>query len=253
MSGGGWNPVTGRDSTGSRPPLAPYGAPVPSQGQAYVPHSGGPGYNFGTVPRYSPWTPDSTYGFHATGSYGTPGVGNYSFAAQGPPGSFHTQQTFSYQPNGTGNILPRQAQPYPVIDPSMPAAQMTNSSGGVGCEPGYNYFFPAQHTKAHIFQSSTPPWRLPSTAQLPFKASHIPCNTTFAELLKGFGCTNPVPKKNKVVEIVSSGGGKWYKGLEVSGADKSMLSKTIGEVGWDVTRTGHSGQKPVVCLWFAKE
>ncbi|RDA88622.1 hypothetical protein CP532_5883 [Ophiocordyceps camponoti-leonardi (nom. inval.)] len=208
--------------------MAPYGGgPVPTQGQAYIPHAGGPGYDYGT--------------------YGVPAGGFY---VPGASGSFLTQQTFSYQPNGTGNMLPRQTQPWPVIDPSMPAAQMTNSSGGVGCEPGYNYFFPAQHTKAHVFQSNTPPWRLPATAQLPFKASHIPCNTTFAELLKGFGCTNPSPKKNRVVEIVSCGGGKWYKGLEVNGADKTMMGKTIGEVGWDATRTGQDGQKPVVCLWF---
>ncbi|PFH63257.1 hypothetical protein XA68_15891 [Ophiocordyceps unilateralis] len=249
---GGWNPMTGRDSTGTRPPLAPYGAPVASQGQAYIPHFGGPGCGYGAAPPYSPWT-NSAYGFNPTGSYGAPAGGFYPYPAQGPAGGFHTQQTFSYQPNGAGNVLPRQPQPWPTIDPTMPAAQMTNSSGGVGCEPGYNYFFHAEHTKAHILQSNTPPWRLPATAQLAFKAIHIPCNTTFAELLKGFGCTNPISKKNKVVEMVSSGGGKWYKGLEVSGADKSMLGKTIGEVGWDGTRTGNNGQKPVVCLWFCKE
>ncbi|PHH62789.1 hypothetical protein CDD81_6681 [Ophiocordyceps australis] len=220
---GGWNPLTGRDSTGGCPPFAPYGAPVPSPGQPYVHHSGGPGYN-----------------------YGSP-------VGQGPAGGFYTQQSFSYQPNGTGNVLPRLPQPWPVIDPTMPAAQMTNSSGGMGCEPGYNYFFPSEHTKAHVFRSNVPPWQLPSATQLPFKAAHIPCNTTFADLLKGFGCSNPVAKKNRVVEIINGGGGKWYKGLEVGGGDKEGLKKTIGEVGWDSTRTGLDGQKPVVCLWFCKD
>lgn len=52
---------------------------------------------------------------------------------------------------------------------------------------------------------------------------------------------------------MSGGGGKWYKGLEVSGADKDCLKKTIREVGWDATRTGLDGQKPVVCMWFCKD
>ncbi|KAK5995460.1 hypothetical protein PT974_03867 [Cladobotryum mycophilum] len=233
---GGWNPVTGRDSTGQRPNFAPYGAPMPAQGQAYIPHVGGPGYNLGTVPQYGYW-PSMSHGMYSLGAQGMSAASPYGmptaagYPPSGPYAGFHTQQTFSYQPNGTGNILPRQPQPYPNIDSTMPAAQMTNSTGGTGCEPGYNYFFPAEHTKAHIFKTNTPPWQLPPTAQMPFKAAHIPCNTTMAELLKGFGCTNPTPKKNKCYEVVSGGGGKWYKGLEVNGADKDMLKKTIKDVG----------------------
>ncbi|KAL6696615.1 hypothetical protein J3F84DRAFT_407421 [Trichoderma pleuroticola] len=234
---GGWNPLTGRDSGSGRPAFTPYGAPQPAQGQAYIPHAGGPGYSFAAsqgVPQYV-----------------VPGAGYPP--AQGPSAGYYTQQTYSYQPNGTGNMLPRQPQPYPNIDPTMPAAQMTNTTGGTGCEPGYNYFFPAEHTKAHVFKTNTPPWQLPPTAQIPFKAAHIPCNTTMAELLKGFGCTNATPKKNKCFEVVSGGGGKWYKGLEVNGADKDMLKKTIKDVGWDSTRTGNPNEKPVVCLWFCRD
>ncbi|KAK1251874.1 hypothetical protein MKX07_007353 [Trichoderma sp. CBMAI-0711] len=252
---GGWNPLTGRDSGSGRPAFAPYGAPQVAQGQAYIPHAGGPGYAFGTVPQPSAW-PSMTYGYYPLGA--APGVPQYAAPGyppfqQGPAAGFYTQQSFSYQPNGTGNMLPRQPQPYPNIDPTMPAAQMTNTTGGTGCEPGYNYFFPAEHTKAHIFKTNTPPWQLPSTAQIPFKAAHIPCNTTMAELLKGFGCTNATPKKNRCFEVVSGGGGKWYKGLEVNGADKDMLKKTIKDVGWDSTRTGNPNEKPVVCLWFCRD
>ncbi|PON28714.1 hypothetical protein TGAM01_v202561 [Trichoderma gamsii] len=248
---GGWNPITGRDSGTGRPAFSPYGAPQPAQGQAYIPHAGGPGYNFGTVPQYASW-PNAAYGYYPIGAaQGLPQYGGMH-APGGYPG-FQAPQTFAYQPNGTGNLLPRQPQPYPNIDPTMPAAQMTNTTGGTGCEPGYNYFFPAEHTKAHIFKTNTPPWQLPPTAQIPFKAAHIPCNTTMAELLKGFGCTNPTPKKNKCFEVVSGGGGKWYKGLEVNGADKDMLKKTIKDVGWDSTRTGNPNEKPVVCLWFCKD
>ncbi|KAG6015094.1 hypothetical protein E4U54_004247 [Claviceps lovelessii] len=256
---GGWNPVTGRDPRGSGPNFAPFGAPLPGQGQPYIYHSGGPGPNYGTYPHHNPWA-SMTYGMHPLGHAGVPpapaGIPAAAAFVPVPPGAqagYQTQQTFSYQPNGMGNILPRQAQPWPTIDPTMPAAQMTNSTGGVGCEPGYTLFFAAEHTKAHIFRSNTPPWQLPATAQLPFKAAHIPCNTTLEELLKGFGCTNPVPKKNKVFEIQSAGGGKWYKGLEVNGGNKDLLKKTIKEVGWDATRTGNPREKPVVCLWFCKD
>jgi hypothetical protein len=159
------------------------------------------------------------------------------------------------QPNGTGVIgwNPRMAQPFPRIDATMPAAQLSNSTGGTGCEPGYNYFFPAEHTKIHVFTTSTPPWQLPSGAAISFKATHVPCNTTLGELLKGFGCNNAFSKKNRCFEIVQGGNGRWYKGLSFSGDDKDRLAKTVKEVGWDATRNGLPGGKPVVCLWLTKD
>ncbi|KAM3428002.1 hypothetical protein NHJ13734_008763 [Beauveria thailandica] len=257
---GGWNPVTGRDNHGGRPNFAPQGGgPMPAQGQAYIPHVGGPGFNFGMPPPFAGYPGMGAYGGYMAAP--PPGAGFFPPAGMMPPppptqipsAGFYAPQSFSHQPNGTGNILPRQPQPYPHIDPTMPAAQMTNSSGGVGCEPGYNYFFPAEHTKAHVFKTSTPPWQLPPTAQIPFKATHIPCTTTMAELLKGFGCTNPVAKKNKCFEVIGGGSGKWYKGLAICGDDKDMMKKTIKEVGWDMTRTGNAHEKPIVCLWFCKD
>ncbi|KAF7561177.1 hypothetical protein G7046_g2990 [Stylonectria norvegica] len=258
MSNGGWNPMTGRDATGARPTYAPAGAPVPTQGQPYIPHLGGPGYYQGAVPQYGGWAygmnpmgvqPAPVYGAPAYGQYAVP---SYGYAPHGAVGGFHTQQTFSYQPNGTGNVFPRQAQPYPNIDPAMPAAQMANSSGGVGCEPGYNYFFPAEHTKFHVFKSEQPPWQLPANAQIPFIATHVPCQTTIAELLKGFGCTNESAKKNRIFEIVSGGNGKWYKGMCFTGGDKDAVKMTVKDVGWDASRTGLADGKPVVCVWFSK-
>ncbi|KAF4973378.1 hypothetical protein FZEAL_9344 [Fusarium zealandicum] len=129
---------------------------------------------------------------------------------------------------------------------------MTNSSGGVGCEPGYNYFFPAEHVKVHVFKSDTPPWQLPDNAQIPFIASHVPCDTKLADLLKGFGCTNSTPKKNRCFEIIAGGNGKWYKGFSYGGDEKDHLKMVMRDVGWDSTRTGNAGEKPVVCLWFCK-
>lgn len=262
---GGWNPLTGRDAapassgTGAaRPPFAPYGAPMPAQGEPYIFHSGGPGFNLpGIVPPYNQWA-NMAYGFYHLGGGAVaapPGVypaqGMYGGAQPMPPPPPFLP--FPPQPNGAGSMQPRQAQPWPRIDPAMPASQMTNSTGGVGCEPGYNYFFPAAHTKAHVFKSATPPWQLPGNTQIPFMATHIPCNTTFADLMQGFGCTNPSAKKNRVFEIVGGGGGKWYKGMEINGGDKGAMKKTIGEVGWDSSRTGRAGEKPVVCLWFCKD
>ncbi|KAF4126207.1 hypothetical protein GMORB2_1453 [Geosmithia morbida] len=167
--------------------------------------------------------------------------------------NMHQQPWYPVYPNGAGNMHARQPQPAPYSDTSMPAAQMTNSSGGTGCEPGYNYFFPAEHTKCHVFRSSTPPWQLPPGAQIQFKAAHVPCSVTVAELLKGFGCDSPDPKKNRCYEIVAGSNGAWYKGISFTGADKDMLKKAIKELGWDATRTGFPGKKPVVCLWFCKD
>lgn len=236
---GGWNPMTGRDTAGpaARPPMAPYGAPLPATGQAYIPHIGGPGYGYGNIPSYGSCA--STYSFANPVVYGQPVTG--------------APYTYVCQPNGANNIFPRTAQAYPTIDPAMPAAQMANSSGGVGCEPGYNYFFAAETTKCHIFYSETAPWQLPANAVISFKASHIPCNTKLSELLKGFGCTNDTPKKNKCTEIVPGGNGKWYKGVQFNGGQKDFMNKTVGELGWDKSRSGHQGEKPVVCLWFCKD
>lgn len=171
---------------------------------------------------------------------------------QTPVAGFPAPHVFSAQPNGNLNAFARQPQPVPNIDPTMPAAQMTNSSGGVGCEPGYNYFFPAEHTKVHVFKSNQPPWTLPANAQIPFVASHVPSHTTWAELLKGFGCYNPEPKKNKCFEIVSGGNGKWYKGISFGGDHKNVATNTLKSIGWDSERTGAPDGKPVVCLWFCK-
>ncbi|KAF5257732.1 hypothetical protein FOXYS1_11728, partial [Fusarium oxysporum] len=65
----GWNPINGRDATGSRPNYSPVGAPIPSQGQPYIPHLGGPGYNFGLA------SPVYGYMYPGTAAYGQPVYG----------------------------------------------------------------------------------------------------------------------------------------------------------------------------------
>ncbi|KAI6780239.1 uncharacterized protein J7T54_003018 [Emericellopsis cladophorae] len=226
---GGWNPVAGRDPVGSRPPGAPYGAP--SAGQPYIPYTAGPGVGYYTA-AYPGWAGYSP--FYA------------NLAAQ-------SYYPYVQQPNGTANVYVRNPQAEPPAEGAMPAAQMSNVSGGVGCEPGYNYFFPSEHTKVHVFRSGTPPWQLPAGAQIQFKAAHIPVSVTLGELLKGFGCDNPSAKKNRCWEIVAGGNGTWYKGFGFDADNKDMTKKTLKDVGWDKSRTGMPGEKPVVCLWFCRE
>lgn len=157
-----------------------------------------------------------------------------------------------YQWPGQPGTSVRQPQPAPVVDATMPSVQMSNTTGGVGCEPGYNYFFPQEHTKCHVYHSTTPPWQLPAGAVMQFKAAHIPCGVSLGELLRGFGCDNANPKMNRCYEIVQGGNGVWYKGISFNGGDKDMTKKTMKDVGWDKTRTGNPGEKPVVNLWFCK-
>lgn len=134
---------------------------------------------------------------------------------------------------------------------------MTNSTGGVGCEPGYNYFFPSEHTKIHVFQTgATPPWSLPpssrAAAAVPFHAVHVPVSTTLGDLLRGFGATHADPRRNRVFEVHQGGGGRWYRGQSFGGEDARSMDLAIRDVGWDQSRTGQPGGKPVVYLYVTK-
>ncbi|KAI0887074.1 uncharacterized protein GGS22DRAFT_159330 [Annulohypoxylon maeteangense] len=151
---------------------------------------------------------------------------------------------------GQENRLPN---PHPVVNMDAPSLNLTNSTGGVGCEPGYNYFFPPEHTKLHVIKSSTAPWRLPEGMSMHFGAYHVPVNTTLAELLVGFGAVNPCPKKNRITEVIQGGNGKWYRGVTFSGDKETTMSQTLRDMGWDRTRTGRPGEKPVIWLWITKD
>lgn len=175
---------------------------------------------------------------------------NYPFANMGPyapglpPG---VSRPTTWPTGGTAPAI------QPVLDASLPAANMTNSTGGVGCESGYNYFFPSEHTKIHVFKTGdTPPWHLPPNFVFPFNAVHVPVNTTLGDLLKGFGACNPDPSKNRIFEVHQGGAGKWYRGLCFKGDDDGDMGKSIKSIGWDMTRTGLPGGKPVVYLYVTK-
>ncbi|ORY68213.1 uncharacterized protein BCR38DRAFT_471830 [Pseudomassariella vexata] len=254
MSGfaGGWNPASGWDA-GGPPPVAGAGQAV--NGGVYG-YGGGYGY------------PMPTFGTGAI-DYGT-----YNLAGMMPGTNMMPQQSYGVPgpPNGQGPVYtmnangyspampvfpgqPRNLQPHPVVNPDVPALNLQNSTGGAGCEPGYNYYFPAEHTKLHVLKSREPPWRLPPSMSLAFCAYHVPVNTTLGDLMKGFGATNPTPRKNRITEVVQGGNGKWYKGITFCADDKDNMKNTLKELGWDRSRTGRTGvgEKPVVWLWVTKD
>ncbi|KAJ0116777.1 hypothetical protein J7T55_009928 [Diaporthe amygdali] len=226
--GAGRNTAYGPDS----------GPPPPTSQNPY-----GSGFGFGYTPQPYGYYPQLYQQYqHYYNTYSRP----YSIAA---PGGYVTNAVNPTQYPAT-NQAPAGN---PVINPSIPAVNLTNSTGGVGCEPGYNYFFPAEHTKIHVFKTNdTPPWQLPVNFTAPFHACHVPTNTTIGQLLKGFGACNPNPELNKVIEVHQGGNGRWYKGMSFRGDDKDAMKQTIKEVGWDSSRNGLRGGKPVVHLYVVK-
>jgi hypothetical protein len=237
--GSGFNPRWGRDES-IQPPHGGIPSYIP-QPQAYGVPPMMPGYQYmSQQPPAAAPAPGYYYPQQA------PGLNNSI-----PPPAPNTPG-YTYM-SGLGGGT-RHPQPHPLVDPNLPAANMTNSTGGVGCEPGYNYFFAPEHTKVHVLKSgATPPWELPRNFSVPFHACHIPVSTTVGELLRGMGATNPVAKKNKVWEVVQGGNGRWYKGIGFSGDDGEAMGRTLKQVGWDSTRTGGPGGKPVVYLYITKD
>ncbi|KAI8962798.1 ankyrin repeat-containing domain protein [Daldinia sp. FL1419] len=223
--GNGWNPQFGVDQD----PGQPFGSPTPG-----IVCIGSSGYDY-----------LSSQGSSALTRV-TPGVNN-----QGP--------VYVIAQNGQNLPVPvfpsqgpRLPNPHPVVNPDAPALNLINSTGGFGCEPGYNYFFSGDHTKLHIIKSSTAPWRIPEGMSMSFGAYHVPVKTTLAELLVGFGALNPCPRKNKITEVIQGGSAKWYRGVTFSG-DSDSMTKTLAELGWDRSRTGRPGEKPVIWLWITKD
>lgn len=224
--GGGWNPTAGWD-TGSAPPVGPSATTGAYYGGAYAAYAS---------PSPSPWGGFAYYPHSAAGPV-------YALAANG------------YQPAVPvfGDQPARYPQPHPVVNADCPALNLQNSTGGMGCEPGYNYYFPAEHTKVHVVKSAAPPWRVAPGRSLPFGAYHVPAATALADLMKGFGATNALPRKNRITEVTPGGSGRWYKGVTFAADDADAMKKTLKDLGWDRTRTGRPGEKPVVWLWITKD
>jgi len=153
------------------------------------------------------------------------------------------------------------ANPYmPIALPNseIPGLNFRNPSGGIGLPPGYDYLFPPEHTVIHVFrpsQTTSPPWQSqtsPLDAAKFFKF-FVPCNLTILELMGRLGLDNPDAKMNVVHEVVEKGGGWWAKGISVKGDDKDRLKKTLKDMGWDSSRIGVPGKRPVVWLYITKK
>lgn len=143
-----------------------------------------------------------------------------------------------------------------VANGMFPGVHLRNHTGGVGLPPGYDYAFPTEHTKIHVFKTGpTPPWR--QTLWSGDASNHVkllvPCTSTVKELMQNLGCTNSDAKKNKLHEIQEAGNGKWVKGITITGDEKDKVKKRIADFGWDKSRTGAPGERPVVWLWCTKD
>lgn len=151
---------------------------------------------------------------------------------------------------GAAGYDQRMPAPHPRVSFDVPGMNMVNSTGGAGCEPGYNYIFHDEHTKIHVFKSSEPPWRAPSM-HYSFAKFQVPTNTTIGELMVRFGACNPDAKFNKITEVIEGGGGHWYRGMIFQGDDEVSMAKTLKSCGWDRTRSGR--EKAVVWVWVTKD
>jgi hypothetical protein len=145
--------------------------------------------------------------------------------------------------------------PFFAPDHGFPGIHLRNHTGGIGLPPGYDYAFPREHTKIHVFKTKQKPWQ--STIWTNDTSTHVklfvPVHTTTKELMQNLGCVNEEAKMNIMYECVEKGNGQWATGLKLNGDDKDKMKMPISHWGWDKTRTGHPGEKPVVWLWCTSE
>ena len=163
-----------------------------------------------------------------------------------------TQRPYTYVSGlgGSGRV----PQPHPAVDDNFPCAHMVNSTGGVGCEPGYNYCFPKEHTKVIVLKSADKPWHLvPPYPPFEQSAWHVPVNFTVGMLMEAFGATNPDKKLNVMYLVDYVGGGRWKKAGQIAGNEKNKVALTLKDMGCDNKRTGLPGQQLPVYLYFTKD
>ncbi|KAL2117679.1 hypothetical protein VTJ04DRAFT_7339 [Mycothermus thermophilus] len=161
----------------------------------------------------------------------------------------HTNQMYQYVSGLAGSN--RHPMTAPPVDPEFPAANLINSTGGAGCEPGFNYFFPSEHANMIVLKCKTAPWKLtPGTYDtIPYHAAKVPANVTLSELLAGFGANNPDKSKNQLWEVYPQGGGAWGWKEHIKGDDEEMMKRTVKDQGWAIKR---GGKVPPVYLWITK-
>jgi len=127
--------------------------------------------------------------------------------------------------------------------------------GFPGTPPGYDYIWPLEHTKIHVFKTKTKPWQssfLSDDAQT-YAKFFVPVTMTTKELMQNLGCCNDKAGNNILYECVEKGNGKWASGMKFKGDEKDKMKATLSSWGWDKSRTGYPGEKPVVWLWGTSE
>ncbi|KAI0418800.1 hypothetical protein F5X98DRAFT_93548 [Xylaria grammica] len=231
----GWNPYYGWDGEGAGPAATTvhnYANGIPN-----MPYGGGLGMNS--------MMNTGAYGLQA--AYQAAGLPQAQLPAQ-TPGYMWPQ--YGYQGGNAYDPYQRLPQPHPRVSLDVPGMNMVNSTGGAGCEPGYNYIFHDEHTKIHVFKTTEPPWRAP-LMNYSFSKFQVPTNTKISELMLRFGACNPVPQLNRITEVIEGGNGLWYRGMIFQGDQEFDCQKTLKECGWDSTRSGR--EKAVVWLWITKD
>jgi hypothetical protein len=221
--GTGHNPIHGSD-IGPPPPGFFAGNPNLYHSQAYFP---------GTV------SPAQGYGFQVQ-------------HMQIPVMDGIQPMMYAHHPYFPNTTWPGSSGP---LDHGYPGILLRNHTGGKGMPPGYNYIFPCEHTAIHVFKTTTKPWQ--STIWSNDNRSHakfyVPSTMTTKELMQALGCCNDDAGKNIMYECVEKGNGQWVTGMRFKGDDKDKMKAAISQWGWDKSRTGIPGQKPVVWLWVTSE
>ncbi|KAK4195290.1 hypothetical protein QBC40DRAFT_310782 [Triangularia verruculosa] len=157
----------------------------------------------------------------------------------------HAGNPYSYVSglHGTGRV----PQPAPMTNPGFPAANLINSTGGAGIDPGYNYFFPTEHANVIVLKSKTAPWKLTQGYdRLDYWSVKIPGNVTMRELLVGFGAG----KRGAVYVVYQQGDGKWEHMESVEGRDEGAMRKSVREMGW--LKRGRDGRVGVRYIWVVR-
>ncbi|KAK4176849.1 hypothetical protein QBC36DRAFT_345938 [Triangularia setosa] len=149
--------------------------------------------------------------------------------------------------HSTGRI----PQPPPTTNPGFPAANLLNSTGGAGAEPGFNYFFPTEHANVIVLKSATAPWKLADGYdRLDYWSVKVPSNVTMAELLVGFGATSREMERNAVYVVYQQGDGKWEHQESIRGGDEGVMRRSVREMGW--LKKGPGGRVGCKYLWVVK-
>jgi hypothetical protein len=182
------------------------------------------------------------------------GAGGWGGVWPGPHGTHHWDHPMAAMNSQTGpGIYNDGSMAYasraPPNNDGMPGVNLTNSVGGIGAEPGYNYIYPPDHAKVHVLYSNDPPWH--NNGQYMMHCFHVPTSISCKELMQQFGCKNGEKEKNAVVELAEGNNGRWYKGRVWRGDDNDTMKMAISDEGWTKDRDGV--KMPVVFCWFTND